>query len=146
VLVIDPSTRTITHTFALPLAAGSAAKDIYYDAHRHLLWVATGSPVVFALNPRTGRIVYTVKTLSGTDQITGDPDHGLLFLGEGQAGVMGVIDLASHSNIANIATEPGFHTLGYVPHTGVVYAYYNKSNNVHVGKITTKWAEEHRNQ
>ncbi|MDT7726110.1 MAG: hypothetical protein QOI21_2686 [Actinomycetota bacterium] len=137
VLVIDPSTRTITHTFALPPAAGSA-KDMYYDTRRHLLWVATSSPEVFALDPRTGNIVDTVETLSGADQIAGDSDHGLLFLGEGQAGVMGVIDLASHKNIANIPTESGFHTLDYLPHTGVVYAYYNQSNTVHVDKITTK--------
>jgi DNA-binding beta-propeller fold protein YncE len=137
VLVIDPRTDTITHTFALPSAAGSA-KDMYYDARRHLLWVATSTPEVFALNPSTGSIVDTVKTLSGADQIAGDPGDGLLFLGEGQAGVMGVIDLASHKNIANIPTESGFHTLAYLPHTGVVYAYYNQSNTVHVDKITTK--------
>jgi DNA-binding beta-propeller fold protein YncE len=146
VLVIDPKTRTITHAFTLPLPAGSAAKDMYYDASRHLLWVATSSPEVLALNPQTGRVLYTVKTLSGADQIAGDPDRGLLFVGEGQAGVMGVIDLATHSNIANVATEAGFHTLDYLPHKGIVYAYYNKSNTIHVDKITMKWAEKPKNQ
>jgi YVTN family beta-propeller protein len=139
VQVIDPRTSTITHTFALPLPAGSTAKGMYFDARRHLLWVATGSPEVLALNPETGRVVYTVKTLSGQDQITGDQDQGLLFLGESQAGVMGVVDLATHNNIANVPTESGFHTLNYLPHTGVVYAYYNQSNTIHVDKISTKW-------
>jgi DNA-binding beta-propeller fold protein YncE len=146
VLVINPRTRTITHTFTLPLPTGSAAKDMYYDARRHLLWVATGSPEALALDPETGRVLYTVKTLSGADQIAGDQDQGLLFLGESQAGVMGVIDLATHNNIANVPTESGFHTLDYLPHAGVVYAYYNQSNTIHVDKITTKLSVEHKNR
>jgi DNA-binding beta-propeller fold protein YncE len=137
VLVIDPKTRTITNSFALPLPAGSAAKDMYYDSARHLLWVATGSPEVLAIAPGTGQVVYTVKTLSGTDQVAGDRADGLLFLGESQAGVMGVIDLATHRDIADIPTEAGFHTLDYQPRTGVVYAYLNNSNIVDVDRITT---------
>jgi hypothetical protein len=87
-----------------------------------------------------------VKTASGADQISGDPDQGLLFLGESQAGVMGVIDLVTHTNIANVPTESGFHTLDYLPHAGVVYAYYNQSNTIHVDKISTKLSEEQKNR
>jgi len=137
VLVIDARTRAITASFPLPLPAGSAAKDMYYDSTRHLLWVATSSPEVLAVNPGTGRVVDVVKTLSGTDQVAGDREDGLLFLGESAAGVMGVIDLATHRDIADIPTESGFHTLGYLPRTGVVYAYLNKSNTVDVDRITT---------
>jgi len=145
VQVINPATRTITRVFTPPLAAGTATKDIYYDGRRRLLWVATSGPEVFALNPHTGRVVYTVNTLSGADQVAGDPDQGLLFLGESKAGVMGVIDLDTHSDIADIAditTEPGFHTLAYLPHAGVVFAYYNNSNTVHVDTIAVKRHEE----
>jgi DNA-binding beta-propeller fold protein YncE len=140
VLVIDPRTRKVTQTFTLPLPAGSAAKDMYYDAARHLLWVATASPEILAVDPRNGRVVHTVKTLSGIDQIAGDQDHGLLFLGESQAGVMGIVDLAAHRVIENVPTEPGFHTLGYLPRAGVVYAYLNKSNIVDVDKIVARAA------
>jgi DNA-binding beta-propeller fold protein YncE len=137
VLVIDARTRAITASFTLPLPAGSAAKDMYYDSVRHLLWVATGSPEVLALAPETGRVVDVVTTRSGTDQVAGDREDGLLFLGESAAGVMGVIDLATHRDIADIPTEAGFHTLDYLPSTGIVYAYLNKSNTVDVDRITT---------
>jgi len=60
---------------------------------------------VLAIDPDTGKVVYTVKTASGMDQLAADTDDGLLFLGESKAGVMGVVDLTTHENIADVKTE-----------------------------------------
>jgi YVTN family beta-propeller protein len=137
VLVINPNNRTVTKTFPLPLPKGSAAKDMYFDPERGLLWVATGSPEVLAINPHTGKVVHTVATLAGADQVTADPAHGLLFLGESKTGTMGVVDLETHRSIASFPVEAGFHTLGYSSQTGVMYTYLNQSNVVHIDRINT---------
>jgi YVTN family beta-propeller protein len=138
VLVIDAKTLTIQRVVALPLAAGTAAKDMYYDQARHLLWIATSGPQALALDPATDAVVATVKTASGADQVAADRDRGLLFLGEGKAGVLGVIDLASHRNIADIKIEPDFHTQDHLPSSDLVYAYLNTSNTIAVDKISVQ--------
>jgi hypothetical protein len=125
--VIDAKTRTIQKVFT-PLSADATTKDIYYDQAHHLLWVGTSDPKVLAIDPDTGKVVYTVKTASGMDQLAADTDDGLLFLGESKAGVMGVVDLATHENIADVKTESGFHTEGYLPGAHLAYAYLNQSN------------------
>jgi YVTN family beta-propeller protein len=135
VLSIDAKTRRIQKVFSLPLAKGVAAKDMYYDQSGHLLWVATNGPDLMALNPDSGKVVYTVKTASGADQVAEDTDQGLLLLGEGNAGVMAVIDLATHRDVANIKEETTFHTLDHLPNSDLVYAYLNKSNVVAVEKL-----------
>lgn len=132
--VIDAKTRTIQQVFT-PLPATATAKDLYYDQAHHLLWVGTSDPDVLAIDPDDGKVVYTVKTASGMDQLAADTDHGLLFLGESKAGVMGVVDLATHQNIDDVKTEPGFHTEGYLPSAHLVYAYLNTSNKVQVDTI-----------
>jgi YVTN family beta-propeller protein len=136
VLVIDAKTLTIQRVVALPLAAGAAAKDMYDDQAHHLLWVATTGPEVLALDTATGTVVDQVKTASGADQVAVDRDRGLLFLGEGKAGALGVIDLASHRDIGDIKTEPDFHTQDYLPSSGVLYAYLNGSNTIAVDKVS----------
>lgn len=138
VLVIDPRTRKIEKVFTLPLPDGAAAKDMYYEQAHQILWVATSSSEVLAINPDNGKVLSTVKTASGTDQVAADTDQGLLLLGEGKAGAMGVVNLQTHQNIANIATEPNFHTLAYLPGPGLVYAYLNESNVVRVEKLSVQ--------
>jgi YVTN family beta-propeller protein len=135
VLVIDPKTRTIQKVISLPLPDGVAAKDMYYDPTRNLLWVATSGPQLLALDPANGTVVATVKTTSGADQISADPSRGLLFLGEGKAGVLGVVDIAARHAVTDIKTEPDFHTLDYLPGSDLVYAYLNASNQIAVEKI-----------
>lgn len=136
VLAIDAKTRTIQKVIPLPLTGGAAAKDMYFDQAHHLLWIATSGPQAFALDPASGTVVDTVKTASGADQVAGDRERGLLFLGEGKAGVLGVIDLATHRNIADLKTEPDFHTQDYLPNTDLVYAYLNHSNTIAVDKVS----------
>jgi len=126
--------RFIDHTL---LSADATAKDIYFDQARHLLWVGTSDPDVLAIDPDSGKVVYTVRTASGMDQLAADTDHGLLFLGESKAGVMGVVDLATHENIADVKTESGFHTEGYLPSSHLVYAYLNTSNKIQVDTVST---------
>ena len=133
--VIDAKTRTIQKVFT-PLSADVTTKDIYYDQARHLLWVGTSDPKVLAIDPDTGNVVYTVKTASGMDQLAADSDDGLLFLGESKAGVMGVIDLATHENITDVKTESGFHTEGYLPGAHLAYAYLNQSNKIAVDNVS----------
>ena len=134
--VIDAKTRTIQKVIT-PLSAGATAKDMYFDQAHHLLWVGTSDPDVLAIDPDSGKVVYTVKTASGMDQLAADTDHGLLFLGESKAGVMGVVDLATHQNIADVKTESGFHTEGYLPGSHLVYAYLNTSNKIQVDTVNT---------
>ena len=81
--------------------------------------MGTSDPRVLAIDLDTGKVVYTVKTASGMDQLAADTDDGLLFLGESKAGVMGVVDLATHENIVDVKTESGCHTEGYLPGAGV---------------------------
>ena len=133
--VIDAKTRTIQKVFT-PLSADAATKDIYYDQAHHLLWVGTSDPKVLAIDPDTGKVVYTVKTASGMDQLSADTDDGLLFLGESKAGVMGVVDLATHQNIADVKTESGFHTEGYLPSAHLVYTYLNQSNKIEIDNVS----------
>jgi DNA-binding beta-propeller fold protein YncE len=135
VVVIDAKTRTIQKVFTLPLSADATAKDIYYEQAHHLLWVGTSDPRLLAIDPDTGKVVYTVKTTSGMDQLAPDTDDGLLFLGEGNAGVMGVVDLATHENIVDLKTESAFHTEGYLPGGHLVYAYLNQSNKIDIDKV-----------
>jgi len=132
ITVINPNTRTIDTVFTLPLPATESSKDIFYDRQQNLLWVGTTASEVLAINPSTGAVAATVKTASGIDQVSGDENRQLLFVGEGKAGVMGIIDLNAKKNIADIPTEPTFHTLAYLPDTGDVYAYLNKANKVAV--------------
>ena len=134
--VIDAKTRTIQKVIT-PLSAGATAKDMYFDQAHHLLWVGTSDRDVIAIDPDSGKVVYTVKTASGMDQLAADTDHGLLFLGESKAGVMGVVDLATHQNIADVKTESGFHTEGYLPGSHLVYAYLNTSNTIQVDTVNT---------
>jgi YVTN family beta-propeller protein len=133
--VIDAKTRTIKKVFT-PLSADATTKDIYYDQAHHLLWVGTSDPKVLAIDPDTGNVVYTVKTASGMDQLSADSDDGLLFLGESKAGVMGVVDLATHQNIADVKTESGFHTEGYLPSAHLVYTYLNQSNKIAIDNVS----------
>jgi len=133
--VIDAKTRTIQKVFT-PLSADATAKDMYYDQAHHLLWVGTSDPKVLAIDPDTGNVVYTVKTASGMDQLAADTDDGLLFLGESKAGVMGVVDLATHQNITDVKTESGFHTEGYLPGAHLAYAYLNQSNKIEVDNVS----------
>ena len=133
--VIDAKTRTIQKVFT-PLSADATTKDIYYDQAHHLLWVGTSDPKVLAIDPDTGKVVYTVKTASGMDQLAADTDDGLLFLGESKAGVMGVVDLATHENIADVKTESGFHTEGYLPGAHLAYAYLNQSNKIEIDNVS----------
>jgi YVTN family beta-propeller protein len=133
--VIDAKTRTIRKVFT-PVGADVATKDMYYDQAHRLLWVGTSDPKVLALDPDTGNVVYTVKTASGMDQLAADTDDGLLFLGESKAGVMGVVDLATHQDIADVKTESGFHTEGYLPSAHLVYAYLNQSNKVAIDTVS----------
>jgi YVTN family beta-propeller protein len=134
--VIDAKTRTIEKVFT-PLPTTTNAKDMYYDQAHHLLWVGTTDPDVVAIDPDSGKVLYTVKTASGMDQLAADTDHGLLFLGESKAGVMGVVDLATHQSLADVKTEAGFHTEGYLPGAHVVYAYLNNSNQIQVDDVST---------
>lgn len=138
VLLIDPVTRKIKKMFSLPLPAGAAAKDMYYDYRRNVLWVGTSAAEILAVNPNTGSVLAKVPTASGMDQISGDQQQRLLFIGESSAGVMGVVSLDSFAPLANIPTESGTHTLDYLPYTGEVYVYRNQSNVVDVDKITVK--------
>jgi hypothetical protein len=134
--VINARTGTIERTFTLSLPAGADAKDMYYDPIRHRLWIGTTVAEIVAVNPCTGAIVGTTKTSSGMDQISADPLRRLLFLGESSAGVMGVLDLDTGSNLANVPTEAGTHTLAHLPGTDLVYVYRNQSNVVDVIKVT----------
>jgi DNA-binding beta-propeller fold protein YncE len=133
--VIDAKTRTIQKVFT-PLSADATAKDMYYDQAHHLLWVGTSDPKVLAIDPNSGKVVYTVKTASGMDQLAADTDDGLLFLGESKAGVMGVVNLATHENIADVKTESGFHTEGYLPGAHLAYAYLNQSNKIQIDSVS----------
>jgi YVTN family beta-propeller protein len=135
--IINAKTRTIQKVIT-PLSAGATAKDMYFDQAHHLLWVGTSDPDVLAIDPDSGKVAYTVKTASGMDQLAADTDHGLLFLGESKAGVMGVVDLATHQNIADVKTESGFHTEGYLPGSHLVYAYLNTSNTIQVDTVNTQ--------
>ncbi|AGB26214.1 hypothetical protein Mycsm_06051 [Mycobacterium sp. JS623] len=133
--VIDAKTRTIQKVFT-PLSPDVATKDIYFDQARRLLWVGTSDPKVIAIDPDTGKVVYTVKTASGMDQLAADTDDGLLFLGESKAGVMGVVDLATHENITDVKTESGFHTEGYLPGSHHAYTYLNQSNKIEIDDVS----------
>jgi YVTN family beta-propeller protein len=135
VVVIDAKTRTIQKVFTLPLSAGATTKDMYYEQAHHLLWVGTSDPTLLAIDPDTGKVVHTVKTASGMDQLTADTDHGLLFLGESKAGVMGVVDLATHENVADVKMESAFHAQGYLPGAHLVYAYLNQSNKIQIDSV-----------
>jgi DNA-binding beta-propeller fold protein YncE len=137
ITVINPNTRTIEKVFTLPIPAKESSKDIFYDRQQNLLWVATTASEVLAINPSTGAVAATVKTTSGIDQVAGDESRQLLFLGEGKAGVMGIVDLNAKKNIADIPTDPTFHTLAYLPGTGDVYAYLNKANKVAVYHVAS---------
>lgn len=134
--VINARTGTIERTFTLALPAGADAKDMYYDPIRNRLWIGTTVAEIVAINPCTGAIVDTTKTSSGMDQISADPLRRLLFLGESGAGVMGVVDLDTGRNLANIPTEAGTHTLAHLPGTDLVYVYRNQSNVVDVVRVT----------
>jgi DNA-binding beta-propeller fold protein YncE len=136
VLVINAKTRTIQKVINLPLPGGAAAKDMYYDPTSSLLWVATSGPQLLAVDPASGAVAATVKTTAGADQISADSSRGLLFLGEGKAGVLGVVDLATRRALTDIKTEPDFHTLDYLPGSDRVYAYLNASNRIAVDKIS----------
>jgi YVTN family beta-propeller protein len=138
VLVIDAARRSITKVFALPLPAGATAKDMFYDSRRHLLWVGTTAKEIVAIDPGTGRVLERVATASGVDQISGDKQHRLLYLGEGKAGVMGVVDLDTARFSTDIKTEKDTHTLAARPNTDLVYVYRNTSNVVDVVKIARK--------
>jgi YVTN family beta-propeller protein len=133
--VIDAKTRTIQKVFT-PLSADATAKDLYYDQAHHLLWVGTSDSKVLAIDPDTGTVAYTVKTASGMDQLAADTDDGLLFLGESKAGVMGVVDLATHENVADVKMESGFHTEGYLSGAHLAYAYLNQSNKIETFSIS----------
>jgi len=91
---------------------------------------------VLAVDPDTGKVVYTVTTASGMDQLAAATDDGPLFLGESKAGVMGVVDLATHENIADVKTESGFHTEGYLPGAHLAYAYLNQSNKIAIDNVS----------
>ncbi len=136
VVVVDAKTRTVRQVFALPLSAGATAKDIYYEQAHHVLWVGTSDPTLLGIDPDTGKVLYTVRTASGMDQLAADTEHGLLFLGESKAGVMGVVSLATHKNIADVTTEPSFHTQGYLPGAHLVYAYLNESNAIAIDTVS----------
>jgi YVTN family beta-propeller protein len=140
VLVIDASTREIKKVFSLSLPAGGAARGMFYDHNRDVLWVGTNSAAseVLAINPTTGSVLATVATASGMDQIAGDEQRRLLFLGESKAGVMGVVDLDTFTSLADVPTESSTHTLDYLPNTDLVYVYRNMSNVVDVVKIDVK--------
>ncbi len=42
-----------------------------------------------------------------------------------------------HQNIADVKTESGFHTEGYLPGSHLVYAYLNTSNTIQVDTVNT---------
>jgi hypothetical protein len=134
VLAIDAATRTIKKVISLPLAAGAAAKDMYYDPRRDVLWVGTSGKEVLAINPATGSVIANVKTPAGADQVSSD-GAGMLFLGLGKGRVMGVVDMDTHQYLASIPTEADTHTLDYLPNSGLVYVYRNRSNVLDVVKI-----------
>jgi YVTN family beta-propeller protein len=138
VVVIDAKNRVIQKVIQLQLPNGAAAKDMYYEQAHHLLWIATSGPEVLAVDTDTGATVATVKTASGADQVAADPQRGLLFIGEGKAGAMGVIDLATRHALANLTTEPDFHTQDSLPGTDLVYAYLNTSNVIDVDRIAIR--------
>lgn len=137
VLVIDAARRAIANVFTLPLPPGARAKDMFYDGPRHLLWVSTSVKEIVAVDPGTGRVLKTVATASGADQISGDEQHRLLYLGEGKAGVMGVLDLDTAGS-ANFKTDIATHTLATQPSTDSVYLYRDVPNLVDVLKIARK--------
>lgn len=137
IVVIDPRTRTIKTVFTLPLPATESSKAIFYDRRQNLLWVGTTASKVLAVDPTTGAVAETVKTAGGMDQVSGDESRQLLFLGE-KTGVMGIVDLQAKKNVADVPTEPVFHTLAYLPETGNVYAYWNKSNKVVVYHVVSR--------
>jgi YVTN family beta-propeller protein len=134
VVAIDAATRTIKNVFSLPLAAGAGAKDMYYDPRHDVLWVGTSAKEIDAINPTTGSVIAKVATASGMDQLSSD-GAGTLFLGQGKAGAMGVVDMDTHKYLASIATEADTHTLASLPNSGLVYVYRNQSNVVDVVKI-----------
>lgn len=45
--------------------------------------------------------------------------------------------MATRRNVTDIKTEPGFHTLAYLPGTNLVYTYLNTSNKVDVDRVDT---------
>jgi hypothetical protein len=101
-----------------------------------VLWVGTSAKEIDAINPTTGSVIAKVATASGMDQLSSD-GAGTLFLGQGKAGAMGVVDMDTHKYLASIATEADTHTLASLPNSGLVYVYRNQSNVVDVVKIQT---------
>lgn len=138
VVVINARTRTVEKVFTLPVAATESSKDIHYNPRQNLLWVATTASEVMAVRPGSGAVVTIVPTASGIDEVSGDPRTQLLYLGEGDAGVMGIVNMRTKENIRNVPTEPGFHTLAHLPGTNRVYAYLNFANKVRVYDVHRK--------
>ena len=140
--VINAKTHQIEHVWKypnVPVNKTNQLKGLYYDSVKNVLWAATTSPEILAINATTGQEIATIKTSHGQDQLAADPQQRLLYLGEGEAGGgLGIIDMDTMKQLPD--SYPGgkdaeMHTLAYMPDTGYLYAYGSKINKVIVMKI-----------
>ena len=88
VVAFDSKTLKVKHHW--PLAPGEEPTGLAYDKEQHRLFSACGNKLVVALDARTGKVLGTAPSGSGTDGLAFDAARHRLFTPNGGDGTLSV--------------------------------------------------------
>ncbi len=117
IAVIDLAARQVIARYAL---AGCDGPTGIVDTGDRLIAACDG--VVIVVNPKTGKVLQTLKVGLGADGVAYDPAHKRLFVPAGGAGNLAVFSLAGGALTLEetVPTEIGARTIAFDPASGHV--------------------------
>jgi DNA-binding beta-propeller fold protein YncE len=133
--VLDTGNGTVKRWVdtGIPLTGKGGTKGEAYDARNNRLWVATTDHKMFVMNPETLQIIKTLPQKGGADQVSFDPNAGLLYAFEGGAHGFDAYDTNTMEHVGFVSTGIGqTHTGDVDPATHRVYAFGGNDRVIYV--------------
>lgn len=122
VALVDLSSGTVTSTWPVPDAKKNVPMAVNEAEGR--LYIATrNGPKFFAYDTNTGKVVASIATVGGADDMAYDPQRHQIYVsgGEGFVAIVKAEDPDHYREIGRLATGPGAKTSLFVPEFNAIY-------------------------
>lgn len=122
VAVVDLSEARVTSTWPVPDAKKNVPMAIN-DAEGRLYIAARNGPKFFAYDLNSGKVVASIATVGGADDMAYDPRRHQIYVsgGEGFVSIIKEEDADRYREIGRLATGPGAKTSLFVPEFNSIY-------------------------
>ena len=134
-MVIDPATNKVTATW--PTGDAKHPHGLAFDAKAGRLYVAGNNGKLAILSATDGKILGSVDTVTGVDQIALDAGNGRIYCPSG-SGSMTVVQTSADGAkaLGNVTTAKGAKTVAVDPATHAVWIAYAEGSGCFARKFT----------